>query len=391
MKFTRQRYQQGSLRRVQRKLGDVWEFRYRDHAKPGSPMRQITLSALEFPTEAKARVAVQDRVLAMNGSQAFKAKNTPTFDLVIDRFIKEERLLEIVAQRPGQVVIEGMAYSTAASYLSNLRKHIKPRWGKMAIDQIRPIDVVEWLKSLSLAPKTLGHMKNIMHLLFERAMLWDLIEIQRNPIQLVNVKGVTKRKKRILVLTPEQCQKLIDLLPDPYKTMVVVAISTGLRVSEVLALRWEHFDFSEGTLQVKQGVVHGRIGRVKTEASEDEIPLDPAFVESLLTWRSKTSGEGLVFTSPSTSGCYHAGMIQKQRLSPAAKRLGLPGMGWHVLRHTYRSLLDETGAPVGVQQKLMRHANVATTMDIYGSAGRKAKQAANSKVVQMVLPRIVAV
>jgi len=390
MKFARQRYQQGSLRRVERKSGDVWEFRYRNHAEVGSPLRQITLSTLEFPTEAKARIAVQERVLNMNGPQAFKARNNPTFGLVIDRFIKEERLEEIVAQRPGHVVIEGMSYSTAAGYISYLRKHIKPRWAKMPIDQIRPVDVVEWLKSLSLAPKTLGHLRNVMHMLFERAMLWDLIETQRNPIQLVNVKGVTRRKKKIIVLTPEQCQELIELLPDPYKTMVIVAICSGLRVSEVLALRWEHFDFSEGTMLVQQGVVNGRIGRVKTEASEDEIPLDPSFAEALKAWRNKTSGTGLVFTSPSTGGCYYAGMIQKQRLKPAAKLLGLPGMGWHFLRHTYRSLLDETGAPVGVQQKLMRHANVATTMNIYGGAGRKAKQAANSKVVQMVLPQAIA-
>ena len=226
--------------------------------------------------------------------------------------------------------------------------------------------------------------------MFTKAMFWELIDLQINPISLVKLKNA-RRKKKILALTPEQCQQLIEALPDPYKTMVIVALCTGLRVSEVLALRWDHFDFLEGTLLVQQGVVNGRIGRVKTEASEDEIPLDPSFVESLIAWKNKTSGEGLVFTSPSTGGCFHAGMIQKQRLKPAAKRIGLPGMGWHALRHAYRSFLDETGAPTGVQQKLMRHANVATTMNIYGSAGRKAKQAANSKVVQMVLTPAVAV
>lgn len=58
-----------------------------------------------------------------------------------------------------------------------------------------------------------------------------------------------------------------------------------------------------------------------------------------------------------------------------------PGIG----RHTYRSLLDETGAPIGVQQKLMRHSNVATTMNVYGSSTLRAKQQANSKVVEMVM------
>ena len=59
--------------------------------------------------------------------------------------------------------------------------------------------------------------------------------------------------------------------------------------------------------------------------------------------------------------------------------------GTHTFRHTYRSLLDETGAPIGVQQKLMRHSNVATTMNVYGNSTLRAKQQANSKVVQMVM------
>ena len=57
------------------------------------------------------------------------------------------------------------------------------------------------------------------------------------------------------------------------------------------------------------------------------------------------------------------------------------------LRHTYRSLLDETGIPIGVPEKLMRHSNVARTMHVYGSAGLRAKQRANPKVVQMAIPQ----
>ncbi|HEY6340943.1 MAG TPA: tyrosine-type recombinase/integrase [Bryobacteraceae bacterium] len=64
--------------------------------------------------------------------------------------------------------------------------------------------------------------------------------------------------------------------------------------------------------------------------------------------------------------------------------------GWHTFRHTYRSLLDEAGAPVGVQQKLMRHSNVATTMNVYGKSTLRAKQDANSKVVKMLIQRDVA-
>jgi len=211
-----------------------------------------------------------------------------------------------------------------------------------------------------------------------------LIELQRNPIELVKIKGTSKRLRKPEVLTPEKFQELLGILREPYKTMALVAMCTGLRISEVLALRWEHIDFEAGAMMVQQGVVNGRIGKVKTEASHDEVPLDPAFAEILREQKGDRT-EGLVFPSPVTGGCYYSGMIQRQILRPRGEGLGIRRLGWHTFRHTYRSLLDETGAPIGVQQKLMRHANVSTTMNVYGSATLRAKQEANSKVVQMVL------
>ncbi|HEV2709215.1 MAG TPA: tyrosine-type recombinase/integrase [Edaphobacter sp.] len=74
--------------------------------------------------------------------------------------------------------------------------------------------------------------------------------------------------------------------------------------------------------------------------------------------------------------------IHEERWEAAGK---YDGVGLHTFRHTYRSWLDDTGAPVGVQQKLMRHAQVSTTMNIYGNALMVAKWEANSKVVRMAL------
>jgi integrase len=381
---------------VSRKSGaDVWEYRYRNHAEPGSPMRQITLSTLEFPTETKALIHLQGQVLRINGPQAFKAQNTPTLGLVIERFIKEERIEEILKQKPGEITItDGISYSTAAGYNSYLKNHIKPMWPSTPLVAVKPLEVAEWLKSLPLSPKTRGQVRALMHLLFERAMFWGLIELQRNPIELVKVKGTSKRQRKPQILAPEKFQELVAVLREPYKTMAIVAMCTGLRVSEVLALRWEHIDFKAGVMLIQQGVVNGRIGKVKTEASQDEVPLDPAFAAVLENWKGSRT-QGLVFPSHVTGGCYYAGIIQRQVLKPKGEEIGVAGLGWHTFRHTYRSLLDETGAPIGVQQKLMRHSNVATTMNVYGNSTLKAKQQANSKVVQMVIrqeqPKAVAV
>ena len=222
------------------------------------------------------------------------------------------------------------------------------------------------------------------HLIDERAMFWGLIELQRNPMELVKLKGSSKRQRKPQIISPEKFQELVSRMREPYSIMSIVAMCTGLRVSEVLALRWEHIDFKAGVMMVQQGVVNGRIGRVKTEASQDEVPLDPAFAHVLREWKG-TKTARLVFPSPVTGGCYHAGIIQRQILRPKGEEVGISRLGWHTFRHTYRSLLDETGAPIGVQQKLMRHANVSTTMNVYGNSTLKAKQKANSQVVQMLM------
>jgi hypothetical protein len=176
MKFTRQRYQNGSLRKVMRKSGaEVWEYRFRSKAEPGNPMRQITLSATEYPTETKARIALHEQLLRLNGPQTFREHVEPTLGVVIDRFVKEERLAEILAQSPGEVSGDGLSYSTAAGYTSYINRHIKPRWSTTLLSEVEATDVEQWLKTRSLAPKTKAHLKRVLHLLIEKAMLWKLM------------------------------------------------------------------------------------------------------------------------------------------------------------------------------------------------------------------------
>jgi hypothetical protein len=86
-------------------------------------------------------------------------------------------------------------------------------------------------------------------------------------------------------------------------------------------LRWEGLNFDAGTMLVERAVVNGRIGPTKTETSKDDVPLDGELASILLEWQQKQDRKtGLVFPSPLTGGCYHAGMIQKLHLKPAGER-----------------------------------------------------------------------
>jgi hypothetical protein len=70
--------------------------------------------------------------------------------------------------------------------------------------------------------------------------------------------------------------------------------------------------------------------------------------------------------------------LRDDHLHPAGQTIGIPNLGWYAFQHTYRTLLDDLGTPIGVQQKLMRHSDVRTTMNHYGSAYEKTKRRANT-------------
>jgi integrase len=258
--------------------------------------------------------------------------------------------------------------------------------GETAIAKVTAPHVVAWFIEMSRSPVTKAHIKALLHRLFEKAMLWELIAVQRNPMELVKIRGSSKRAKRPLVLSVEQANGLVELIQQPYRTMVLVALCTGLRVSEVLALKWADIDLERMEMNVCRAVVRGIVEGTKTECSADLLPLDAQFAEKLQAWHGHCppSADGWMFPSPISGRPYTPGIIQQKVIRKAEEKLGLEHVGWHTMRHTYRSMVEATGATIGVQQKLMRHADIATTSR-YGNSFMDTKREVNSKVVRMVL------
>ena len=133
----------------------------------------------------------------------------------------------------------------------------------------------QWLRDLLLAPKSKVHIRSLMHLVMKCAERWGVIEIGKNPVVLVRVKNASKRLKRPQILEVAQFFEMLKHLAEPYRTMVMVAQCTGLRISEILGLQWGDFDFEAHTFMVQRSVVSGRVDAVKTEYSKDYVPLDP--------------------------------------------------------------------------------------------------------------------
>ncbi len=324
---SRQRYQHGCLTRKRRARGEhVWEFRYYETTSEGQRQRRsVTVGTVaRYPTRADAMRQVEPLRLRLNVES--RLGGPVTINALVERYIGHE-----LPER----------HSTARSYLTVLNRWIRPRWGGYTLDEVKTVAVEQWLRELQLAPKSKTH----------RSLLTELAE--------------------------------------PYHTMVLVAVCLGLRVSEIIGLQWGDFDWENRNVFVQRAVVQTRVGETKTEGSSRPLPLDPVLAMHLQELRKHSSWSAAgdwVFANDKGLPRWQETILQRQ-LKPAAVRAGIGKVGWHTFRHTYSTMLRSAGTDIKVQQELLRHANVQTTMNIYTQAVSDQKRAANSKVVEMVLPR----
>jgi len=188
-------------------------------------------------------------------------------------------------------------------------------------------------------------------------------------------------------------QALIPQLSERDRTLVLLDACTGLRVGELLGLKWSDVDFENGLLHVTRSVVDRIVGTCKTEASQKPVPLDSFLAHELRTWRSRCAynqNDDWVFASPLTKGRqpYWPENLMKRGIRPAAKRAKImKHISWHTFRRTFSTLLKANGEDIKTVQELLRHANSRITLDIYTQAVTPAKRAAQTKVVEMILPK----
>jgi integrase len=282
-------------------------------------------------------------------------------------------------------------FSTARMYRSWLRNHILPRWGAVCVNDLQPRDVELWLRNLELAPKSKAHIRAMLRIIVDFAMWAGVMKISRNPIELVVVTGATKRIRQPRSLTVEEFQKLISELREPFKTMAQIAVCFGLRVSELLALQWQDVDWLNGKLRIERAIVMQNVDEVKTVASRRQMSVAPELLAVLKLWRQQaqfSADTDWIFASPVKIGRLPISYAWYERqLKAGAERagIGILGIGSHAMRHTHRSWLDAMGTPIAVQQRMMRHTDIRTTMNVYGDVVTDQESQAHSKVVGLAL------
>jgi integrase len=236
---------------------------------------------------------------------------------------------------------------------THLRLHLLPFFGGKRLDEItaRDIDAYKALKvGEGLDPKTVnGHLSTLRRALV-LAMKWGHLET------LPVIERLRQRKKERDFLDFEEAERLIAATDDDYRAMVVVALKTGLRLSELLGLRWQDVDLVAGKLHVRQGYVDGHVD-VPKNGRPRTIPLGETAITALKEHRH-LKGD-IVFCKP--DGGYLTKQMPRRAIARICKRAGLRLIGWHTLRHSFASHLAMRNAPFKAVQAFMGHATPEMT------------------------------
>jgi len=381
----RPRYQFGTLYQETRRNGpDVWVYRWREALAFGKRKlrKQIVGNVRELRTKAEAQQAVEALRLSANRQTVDDAAPPQTMRTLVEHYRSKEMPMD---------THEGKTRGTKLAYNSVLNYHIVPKWGGFPLRRIRTIEVEDWLKSLRLAPASKAKIRNVMSMVMRHAIRWGWLGQHENPIAMVRVSS--KRRKVPVILNAAEFRALLAALPDRERLMGTICATTGMRIGEVLGLKWQDISFESGTASVLRSFVDGSIGPCKTEVSQQPVPLDEVVLEGLEAWHpvcGYPSAKDWVFASRQTFGRLPMwpDSMRRKVLQPTARKVGITKqIGWHTFRHTYSSLLAHTGNDVRVVQELMRHAKVSTTLEVYTHAGMDKKRVAQRKAVDVLFDR----
>src|ERR1019366_5683397 len=337
-------YQRGSLKQVKRRNGLTWILRYRITKADGSRAENSETVGLvnDFPKESDALKEV-DRLGILVRINADVQTGRIRFAALAEQYLKNDFGADAVRSKTERTVLN-------TEHI--VRDYLVARWRNEVAEDIKPLEIQRWLKSLNT----------------DSGLAWTTIS---------KMRGVMSRIYKAILITPQQTLAIIQSLPNVlHRILVLTCAATGLRSSELLALRWSDVLWEEAKIAITKRWSRGKDGPTKTPKSEGHVPLHPALAYHLKEWRAQTPyaketdfvfpslmAEGRVPLSPAVFVADH--------LRPAARRAGVQvpdghRFGLHNMRHSLSHwLVNKAKVEPKTVQSILRHSRIQTTLDVY--------------------------
>jgi integrase len=323
-----------------------------------------------------------ERLLAERLSQLHRGEFVEptkiTFATFADKWIEKYARVQV---RPSTLVL----------YEGFLKNHLDPVFGNMVLAKIGTEDIQGFKAgktAAGLSPSTVKQLLGTLRQIFNHAIEWDYIHT--NPAK--HVKNPKILKSEMGFLTPDEVRVLLAHVPNRWYAFFLTAITTGLRVGELLAMKWGNLDWNIEKYYVKETMLRAMGGHAsgfappKTDTSAAPINLTPSCIKALQQHRRRQSEDrlksggsyqdlDLIFATPIGTPLDSCNIVKKI-FHPALKAAGLHRIRFHDLRHTCASLLINQGESPKYIQSQLRHASIDMTFDRYGhlfpDAGKEA-------------------
>jgi integrase len=375
-----------------------WIFAWQDEFREGRLERRrkrIKICPVGMPDREARRMATE-LLRPMNQGLQTIASATGFADYVDDTY------------KP--TVLPGFASTTRSCYEGTINKYLMPQFGDIPLREMTTLHLQRYFASLgtsALGGATILKIKEVLSSILGSAVRFDLLI--KNPLLTVQIprSKVVNHKRQKPHITPEEFQRLLAIVAEPYATMVFVAAFTGLRVSELIGLKWE--DVREESLTVDERYCRGDWSVTKTPGSSTTIGVADAVIARIrrlktleveINWggqgarkriklvRSDQS-QDLIFQSVNAGRPMSDGNVLRRHLRPAAIKLNIDPkkVTWRSLRTSCATWMVEAGANPKDVQGQMRHSRISTTMDIYAQHVPSSQRVAVAKMMDMVESR----
>ncbi len=373
--MARRRYQKGNIRK-RGKRRPVWELQWwADYLKPDGRIARkresLTLGYVCDLNRRQVQKLAEEHLRPLNQGKLLPMATVTFADFIEKYFV------------PNALPV--LKLSTRKRYRSTLNYHLLPAFGSRRLCDITTLDLQSYVLGKfdsGSGWEVCNHLRNLMSKAFACAKKWGHFAGD-NPASGVELPEKVSVKERA-ALAPEQIQRLLAELTDPVRLMVLVGILAGLRVGEILGLRWQDVDFTNRAVRIRQAAYRGTLGSPKTKGSKRTLPMPPMLLTALQGhYNGSPQRDGLVFPTR-TGGPHSDSNLLNRFVKPAGRKIGAPWLSWHTMRRTHATLLSQSGASMKDAQAQLGHAHISTTMDIYTQPTPAHQRTAVDRLAQLV-------
>jgi integrase len=261
--------------------------------------------------------------------------------------------------------------STYRGYEKVCNAHLLPQFGNMMIQDLQPTILRQWIRSLNCTSKTVSNILIPLRAVIDQALVDQ--HIKENPLNSIIIDKLLKKETKKSDYKPDpfsidEINKILDFAEGQVRNLFQFAFFTGLRVSELIGLRWEDVSWENQLIRVEETIVAKESKGPKTEAGVRDVLILPPALEALEKQKAYTfAHKGRVFFNPQTNKAWETSQqIRRTQWMHILKKAGIRYRNTYQTRHTYASMMLSQGENLMWVSKQLGHVDVEMVIKTYG-------------------------